>query len=307
MSEALNDPSIDGECIINSYLDLTGLQKAYLGSLLSPQKSQIGLLYLVKSGSLNHGFYRNPAFGIGMPYPGSPLAGPLLPNSPIGLGSPVDLCERNMRFHEIIGHIVKFSADQYGSWFIQQKLETATTEEKNMVFHEIMPQALTLMTNVFAFKCKMFSPIDGSNVPFFIGTVAPNAAPMENHHQFPSRLDGRLFRLRAPRLTPSAQSRLQTTTGLIQSAAPKPHDPTFPSNQMGTKDSKALVVVGNGLAADSIFGDVFSTTSSQPKHGTLVPTSSASGLPFSSAIVPASRSQPIAKPRPLRSFQSTFT
>lgn len=41
------------------------------------------------------------------------------------------------------------SADQYGSRFIQQKLETATTEEKNMVFDEITPQALSLMTDVF--------------------------------------------------------------------------------------------------------------------------------------------------------------
>lgn len=41
------------------------------------------------------------------------------------------------------------SADQYGSRFIQQKLETASTEEKNMVYQEIMPQALTLMTDVF--------------------------------------------------------------------------------------------------------------------------------------------------------------
>ena len=41
------------------------------------------------------------------------------------------------------------SADQYGSRFIQQKLETATTEEKNMVYQEIMPQALALMTDVF--------------------------------------------------------------------------------------------------------------------------------------------------------------
>lgn len=41
------------------------------------------------------------------------------------------------------------SADQYGSRFIQQKLETATTEDKNMVFQEIFPQALTLMTDVF--------------------------------------------------------------------------------------------------------------------------------------------------------------
>lgn len=41
------------------------------------------------------------------------------------------------------------SADQYGSRFIQQKLETATIEDKNMVYQEIMPQALALMTDVF--------------------------------------------------------------------------------------------------------------------------------------------------------------
>lgn len=41
------------------------------------------------------------------------------------------------------------SSDQYGSRFIQQKLETASIEEKDMVFHEIMPQALSLMTDVF--------------------------------------------------------------------------------------------------------------------------------------------------------------
>lgn len=41
------------------------------------------------------------------------------------------------------------SADQYGSRFIQQKLETATTEEKTMVYEEIFPHAVTLMTDVF--------------------------------------------------------------------------------------------------------------------------------------------------------------
>ncbi|XP_042454316.1 pumilio homolog 3-like [Zingiber officinale] len=50
---------------------------------------------------------------------------------------------------EIAGHVIEFSTDQYGSRFIQQKLETATTKEKNMVFDEIMPHALSLMTDVF--------------------------------------------------------------------------------------------------------------------------------------------------------------
>uniref|UniRef100_A0A5B6ZGV2 Putative epidermal growth factor receptor substrate 15-like n=1 Tax=Davidia involucrata TaxID=16924 RepID=A0A5B6ZGV2_DAVIN len=106
------------------------------------------------------------------------------------------------------------------------------------------------------------------------------------------------FGLAAPGLTPSTQPRPQATTGLTQSAAPKPHDPTLPSNQ---------VVTGNGFASDSVFGDVFSATSSQPKHDSLAPTSSASGLPVSSAIVPASGSQPTAKPSPLGSSQRAFT
>ncbi|KAL4571090.1 hypothetical protein LXL04_017840 [Taraxacum kok-saghyz] len=188
---ALNDPTIDRNYNIgNSYTDL--LQKAYLGSLLSPQKSQYGgVQYVGGSGSPHHhGYYGNPGFGVGLSYPGSPLASPL-PGSP---GSPIRLGELNTRFSpqmrnlgggsgvmghwhldgggdggfasslleefksnktkcfelsEITGHVVEFSADQYGSRFIQQKLETATTEDKNMVFNEIFPQALTLMTDVF--------------------------------------------------------------------------------------------------------------------------------------------------------------
>lgn len=39
--------------------------------------------------------------------------------------------------------------DQYGSRFIQQKLETANVEEKKKIFPEIIPHARTLMTDVF--------------------------------------------------------------------------------------------------------------------------------------------------------------
>ncbi|KAF9598219.1 hypothetical protein IFM89_025920 [Coptis chinensis] len=45
--------------------------------------------------------------------------------------------------------LLHVSADQYGSRFIQQKLETATVEEKNKIFPEIIPHAQTLMTDVF--------------------------------------------------------------------------------------------------------------------------------------------------------------
>lgn len=39
--------------------------------------------------------------------------------------------------------------DQHGSRFIQQRLETAPEEETALVFVEVLPRALTLMTDVF--------------------------------------------------------------------------------------------------------------------------------------------------------------
>ncbi|GMG98278.1 hypothetical protein Nepgr_000118 [Nepenthes gracilis] len=183
---AINDHSSERSYINNSYMDL--LQKAYLGSLLAPQKSQYGVPLGNNSTGSNHGYYENHAFGVGMGYPGSPLANPVIPNSPAGLGSPIRHNEFNVHFPgasrnlgggvmgpwhmdgsfgsslleefksnktkcfdllEIASHVVEFSVDQYGSRFIQQKLETATIEEKNMVFEEIIPQSLSLMTDVF--------------------------------------------------------------------------------------------------------------------------------------------------------------
>ncbi|XP_020214472.2 pumilio homolog 2, partial [Cajanus cajan] len=190
---ALNDPSVDRNYLGNSYMNILELQKAYLGSILSPQKSQYNVSLGGKSGSSTpQGYYGNPAYGVGLSYPGSPMANSVLSTSPVGSGSPVRHNELNMRFasgmrnlagvmgpwhvdngnidesfasslleefksnktkcfelSEIAGHVVEFSADQYGSRFIQQKLETATTEEKNMVYQEIMPHALALMTDVF--------------------------------------------------------------------------------------------------------------------------------------------------------------
>lgn len=50
---------------------------------------------------------------------------------------------------DIYNHIVEFSGDQHGSRFIQQKLETANSDEKDQVFREIQPNLLQLMTDVF--------------------------------------------------------------------------------------------------------------------------------------------------------------
>ncbi|KAE8349325.1 armadillo-type protein [Aspergillus coremiiformis] len=50
---------------------------------------------------------------------------------------------------DIYNHVVEFSGDQHGSRFIQQKLETANSDEKEQVFREIQGDSLQLMTDVF--------------------------------------------------------------------------------------------------------------------------------------------------------------
>lgn len=55
----------------------------------------------------------------------------------------------NLQLRDLTNHIVEFSQDQHGSRFIQQKLERATTAEKQLVFNEILSAAYNLMTDVF--------------------------------------------------------------------------------------------------------------------------------------------------------------
>lgn len=56
---------------------------------------------------------------------------------------------KSYELKDIYSHVVEFSGDQHGSRFIQQKLETANSDEKEQVFREIQPNALQLMTDVF--------------------------------------------------------------------------------------------------------------------------------------------------------------
>lgn len=91
----INDPYLDTNYLGNPYMDL--LQKAYLGSVLSPQKSQYGGPIGTKSGGSNHhGYYGTAAYGVGLSYPGSPLASPVMPNSPVGLNMRYPTGMRNL-------------------------------------------------------------------------------------------------------------------------------------------------------------------------------------------------------------------
>ncbi|CAK7564954.1 MAG: mRNA binding protein puf3 [Sporothrix epigloea] len=56
---------------------------------------------------------------------------------------------RKFELKDIYGYIVEFSGDQHGSRFIQSKLETANSDEKEHIFREISSNALVLMRDVF--------------------------------------------------------------------------------------------------------------------------------------------------------------
>ncbi|KAL5801764.1 hypothetical protein ACOSQ3_033396 [Xanthoceras sorbifolium] len=169
--------------------ELDGFQKAYLEALLAQQKQQHELQLLGKSGGMSHGYYGSQSYRVGMPYPGHPLENSVFPSvgtgsfqneqnshfnsmmrSSMGGSGPLHLDigsnmegrytsslldefktnkTRSFQLSDIADHVVEFSTDQYGSRFIQQKLEAATVEEKAKIFPEIIPHARTLMTDVF--------------------------------------------------------------------------------------------------------------------------------------------------------------
>lgn len=56
---------------------------------------------------------------------------------------------RKFELADIYGSVVEFSSDQHGSRFIQEKLDTASEEEKKTLFDEVLPHARQLMTDVF--------------------------------------------------------------------------------------------------------------------------------------------------------------
>lgn len=120
---ALNDPSVvDRNYMGNSYVDL--LQKAYLGSMLS-QKSAFGVPAGSKNSASNHGYYGNPAFGVGLSYPGSPMS-PVIPNSPVGPGSPMRHNDFGMRYsgmRNLAGGVMGPWLDSVDSSFASSLLE----------------------------------------------------------------------------------------------------------------------------------------------------------------------------------------
>ncbi|KAK9061273.1 hypothetical protein SSX86_018453 [Deinandra increscens subsp. villosa] len=159
--------------VSHGYEDMQALHKLYIEALLAQRNQHYGLPHFGRSGSLNH-LHENPTYSHVMPYQGNlvgksrPLSqperttqfAPALRNSVAEINfdrryvsSLLDELKNNktksFELSDVVNHVIEFSTDQYGSRFIQQKLETATLEEKNLIFPEIIPRARSLMTDVF--------------------------------------------------------------------------------------------------------------------------------------------------------------
>ncbi|PWA74058.1 nucleic acid binding NABP, Armadillo-type fold protein [Artemisia annua] len=169
----MHSPLMDSRYVSHGHEHMQALHKLYLEAPLAQQNQHYGSPLFGRSGSLNH-IYENPTYGRGMPYhrkfvESSRLLSqqeramqfaPSFRNTVCDIisdrryvSSLLDELKNNknksFELSDVVGHLIEFSTDQYGSRFIQQKLETATVAEKNLIFPEIIPHARNLMTDVF--------------------------------------------------------------------------------------------------------------------------------------------------------------
>lgn len=101
--------------------------------------------YISHGISTAHGFHPAPRFSIlREPEQSQVVRSPLLEEFRMNSKT-----NRRFELKDIYNYVVEFSGDQHGSRFIQQKLETANSDEKEQIFKEIQPNLLQLMTDVF--------------------------------------------------------------------------------------------------------------------------------------------------------------
>ncbi|PAV90880.1 hypothetical protein WR25_15788 [Diploscapter pachys] len=55
-----------------------------------------------------------------------------------------------LKLADLVNHVVEFAQDQSGSRFIQQNLEHVSEKDRKIIFDEIRPDALRLMTDIYA-------------------------------------------------------------------------------------------------------------------------------------------------------------
>uniref|UniRef100_J3LVY3 PUM-HD domain-containing protein n=1 Tax=Oryza brachyantha TaxID=4533 RepID=J3LVY3_ORYBR len=88
--------------------------------------------------------------------PGRNMGSQIYQGNLVGNGldaSSLDIADRNgavgLELINVVGHVMEVSMDQYGSRFIQQKLENASPDDRERIFPEILTNAIALTTDVF--------------------------------------------------------------------------------------------------------------------------------------------------------------
>ena len=71
---------------------------------------------------------------------------PAIPRSPL-LEEFRNNKSKKWELSDLADHLVEFSKDQHGSRFIQQKLEGASDEERELVFKEVITDAFSIQTD----------------------------------------------------------------------------------------------------------------------------------------------------------------
>jgi pumilio RNA-binding family len=162
---------------------------------------------------------------------------------------------RKFEMRDITGCLFEFSLDQHGSRFIQQKLESLQPTEYAAALEEVLPRALTLMTDVFgnyviqkflehgssAGRAALCAQLEGHVLHLSLHMYgcrvvqkAVEVAPLERQLALASELEAHVLRcvkdqvggapLRAARALPAgaAQRRRERCAPLAQAGPPHP-------------------------------------------------------------------------------------
>ncbi|KJZ72891.1 hypothetical protein HIM_07654 [Hirsutella minnesotensis 3608] len=134
-----------------SHFPYSSLPAQYTPNFLDPY-NQIFRQHPLNASYGLHAMHNGYSLGANMPPvrpsreqdPGKSMRSPLLDEFRLSNKS-----SKRYELKDIYNYVVEFSGDQHGSRFIQQKLETANSDEKEQVFREIEPNAIQLMKDVF--------------------------------------------------------------------------------------------------------------------------------------------------------------
>ncbi|KAL3651943.1 hypothetical protein CASFOL_004945 [Castilleja foliolosa] len=142
------------------------------------------------------------------------------------------------------------------------------------------------------------------------GSQASLSSHVPNRSSIPSATQGDISLMASP----VTQFKVPEITGLSQPASSKLSDTVLVSSQAGKEFSKPLSATGNGLASNSVFGDVISATPSKPqnnsaalKYPAISITSSSTGSFASSRDQPTVKPSNVSQPSAIQAqqFQST--